>query len=840
MFKKWGTKFLSGLLVVFMCVAFIPMVISKSDVKADFSKTGENTGLGVSQIGTPKTPDDKDDPWTGNYVYYGNYERKDIKFRVLDPQSTKFGSRTMFLDSDEVLFAKQFSDYRYFNETNPKEEDWEKSVDWKRCPLRTYLNNDFLKSAFTGTEASAIAASSVNYHELVAGEGPNQVDINLSIWCDNYVGLSGDKIFILDVEDVSNSSYGYTAYNKFEELINNRGKAYGVESKRYFLRNSYSYNEVAYVEILGNIEDCYPCYNYWVAPALNVDLSSVIFSTEIKAPKQGYGGEYKLTVKDDELKVAVTAGRNIGVNGKKITVPYTVSGNHADQASRVSVLILDKEYAPGNTNDANIIYYNKLSGAYAPTGKEGTFELPSSLDISGWGTDYFVYILAEQLNNEKETDYASEPVEILTKPKYVFDLRNPYELSSSDEWGVFVNLTYGNERDTVKTHKYSEDSFEYDIDKDGHYDVQFGPSKPFGFIRKLNSSNLKGSYLLNNRYLFIFSDYEVKLDNIGHGKAKISSTKALEGDKISVTATPDSGYKISKITYSYNGAEVDITNSGSFTMPNSDVNVVVVYVKNTTTTVKLSLDKNTANVICGDTLTLKATLTGSEDSVTWKASDPKIASIDKNGKITAKMAGTVTVTASAAGKHAECVVTVLYKDVTNSDEFWYAPTNYLTAAGVVKGYANQTEFRPSNDCTRAQMVTFLYRMQGEPGTKSDVCKFDDVKSTDYFFKPVIWAVERGITTGVSEKKFDPQRVCTRAQTVTFLWRMAGKPEPGANAKTFPDVKKSDYFYKATLWASDLEILVGLPDGTFNPQGKCLRRQMVTFLYKYDKYVNGKG
>ena len=70
--------------------------------------------------------------------------------------------------------------------------------------------------------------------------------------------------------------------------------------------------------------------------------------------------------------------------------------------------------------------------------------------------------------------------------------------------------------------------------------------------------------------------------------------------------------------------------------------------------------------------------------------------------------------------------------------------------------------------------------------------------------------------------------------------MAGKPEPGANAKTFPDVKKSDYFYKATLWASDLEILVGLPDGTFNPQGKCLRRQMVTFLYKYDKYVNGKG
>ena len=115
-----------------------------------------------------------------------------------------------------------------------------------------------------------------------------------------------------------------------------------------------------------------------------------------------------------------------------------------------------------------------------------------------------------------------------------------------------------------------------------------------------------------------------------------------------------------------------------------------------------------------------------------------------------------------------------------------------------------------------------------------------MKSTDYFYKPVIWAVEKGNTTGVSSTEFNPQGVCTRAQTVTFLWRMAGKPEPGKNAKTFKDVKTTDYFYKATLWASDLKILAGLPNGKFDPQGKCLRRQMVTFLYKYDKFVYGKG
>ena len=242
---------------------------------------------------------------------------------------------------------------------------------------------------------------------------------------------------------------------------------------------------------------------------------------------------------------------------------------------------------------------------------------------------------------------------------------------------------------------------------------------------------------------------------------------------------------------------------------------------------------------CGEFFYVSYTYKDLQSSVKWKSSDPNVISVSDTGCITCKMAGTAAITAYADGASATMTVTSLYKDVTDKKDFWYTPTNYLTAKGTVKGYDKQTTFKPGNDCTRAQMVTFLYRLQGEPATKSTTCKFKDVKKTDYFYKPVIWAVEKGITTGVSKTKFDPKGVCTRAQTVTFLWRMAGKPNPKSTTNKFKDVKAKDYFYKAVLWASDKKIVAGYSNGTFKPQGKCLRRQMVTFLYKYDKYINKK-
>jgi len=258
--------------------------------------------------------------------------------------------------------------------------------------------------------------------------------------------------------------------------------------------------------------------------------------------------------------------------------------------------------------------------------------------------------------------------------------------------------------------------------------------------------------------------------------------------------------------------------------------------RRSTVPVSLELDKTQADLICEKSLSLKATLKGSNSGVTWKSSDNSIATVDSSGLVKAKKAGNVTITAAAAGKTAKCKISVLYKDVTDYSAFWFEPTYYLTNKEVVKGYDNQTRFKPANKCTRAQMVTFIWRLKGEPAPKSTNCKFSDVKKTDYFSKACIWGNEQGIVEGYKDGTFGPQITCARKHAVTFLWRLAGKPEPVTNKNMFSDVKKGDYFYKATLWASENKILAGYEDGTFRPNGDCLRRQMVTFLYKYDKNI----
>ena len=169
-------------------------------------------------------------------------------------------------------------------------------------------------------------------------------------------------------------------------------------------------------------------------------------------------------------------------------------------------------------------------------------------------------------------------------------------------------------------------------------------------------------------------------------------------------------------------------------------------------------------------------------------------------------------------------------------DYWcYNAVNWAVENGITNG-TTETTFGPTNGCTRAQMVTFLWRAAGEPHAKNSVNPFTDVSPNRYYYDAVLWAVEQGITTGATETTFEPDRLCTRGHIVTFLWRAAGKPSHSAAAAPFTDVAKNAYCYDAVLWASENGITQGMTATTFAPNRTCTRAQGVTFLYRAQSYL----
>ena len=142
-----------------------------------------------------------------------------------------------------------------------------------------------------------------------------------------------------------------------------------------------------------------------------------------------------------------------------------------------------------------------------------------------------------------------------------------------------------------------------------------------------------------------------------------------------------------------------------------------------------------------------------------------------------------------------------------------------------------TTFSPNADCTRGEVVTFLWRAAGKPEPKTTKNPFKDVKTTDFFYKPVLWAVEKGITKGTSATTFSPKNSCTRSEVVTFLWRADGSQAPTAATNPFKDVNTTDWFYRPVLWAVEKGITMGTSATTFSPKKVCTRGEVVTFLYR---------
>lgn len=170
-----------------------------------------------------------------------------------------------------------------------------------------------------------------------------------------------------------------------------------------------------------------------------------------------------------------------------------------------------------------------------------------------------------------------------------------------------------------------------------------------------------------------------------------------------------------------------------------------------------------------------------------------------------------------------------FHDVSRFDYF-YDAVKWAAENGIASGTGRYT-FSPNAVCTRAQTVTFLWRAAGSPLPRYRVCPFTDVQPSDYYYNAVLWAVEQGITTGLNATTFGPDVTVTRGQVATFLYRAASAAKPNT-FNPFTDVKTTAYNYDAILWAYDNRITTGTSDTTFSPDAYCTRAQIVTFLYRY--------
>ena len=238
------------------------------------------------------------------------------------------------------------------------------------------------------------------------------------------------------------------------------------------------------------------------------------------------------------------------------------------------------------------------------------------------------------------------------------------------------------------------------------------------------------------------------------------------------------------------------------------------------------------------TVTPKSASKGSTVTITVKPDSgyqlDDLTVTDKNGnelKLTDKGNGKYTFTMPASKVEIKAtfvkkVETSPFSDVS-TNAYYYEAVKWAQEKGITGGIGNGL-FGPNQPCTRAQIVTFLWRAAGSPEPKA-MSSFSDVSADSYYAKAVAWAVENGITTGTGDGKFSPDATCTRAQSVTFLFRAIGKLVD--SKAEFSDVLTDSYYANAVAWAVENGVTNGIGNGLFGPDNSCTRAQIVTFLFR---------
>lgn len=339
------------------------------------------------------------------------------------------------------------------------------------------------------------------------------------------------------------------------------------------------------------------------------------------------------------------------------------------------------------------------------------------------------------------------------------------------------------------------------------------------------------------------------------------TNKYAVGEEVSLKIGKRDGYTLKDLTlvgieeenlrWTAKGVE-DANRTIFFTMPDNNVTVTVNWTKNGSggsggggrsvaptysVTAPENIENGTVtispkNAAAGTDVTVTVTPDQGyvlENLVITDDDGKEIKLIDNgNGEYTFTMpVGKVTVETSFKAEYVEPVKPVNPFTDVPSGSYYEDAVIWAVSNGITSG-TTETTFSPDTSCTRAQILTFMWRAAGSPkATGSN--PFTDVSADAYYYDAVLWAVENGITSGTSATTFEPDATVTRGQTVTFLYRMAGSP--AANGSNFSDVSSDAYYADAVAWAVQQNITSGTGNNQFSPDADCTRAQIVTFLYR---------
>ena len=538
--RKLLKRGLASLLAAVLAVGLLPVMPGNTATVQAAGGDKTIAGLGTGIIANPTAPTASTDTWKGSYVYFGTYGGSPVKYRVLDENTTVFGDTTMLLDCDSILWVGSAPSSAFDDDSNV----------WANSNIRTYLNGTFLTGNFSTAEQNAIVESTKNteYSGMDGADGDGHVDLS-------YAPLSNDKIFFLDAKEATNTSYGYSNTQGSAE---NRKKT-GAHAD-WWLRSANTVSSIGagFVNSFGNVN----ATNYvahesvGVSPAFNINLSSVLFTSVISGTVGTTGAEYKLTLLDSDMTIA--GNGDVTRSGDTITVPYTVTGANSGNATQVSILITDKAYTDSN---AQILHYGALDTS-AGNGT-GTFTLSSNLSDKVCGRDYYAYIIAEDVNGEKETDYASTPVSItVPAPKYAVTVTNG---SGSGQYAQGETVTI-----TASASPSGQQFKEWEI-VSGNITLASSTSETTSFTMPAEEVNVKAIYEAVH-----LTESTITATAGANGTISPSgAVKVTAGGSQTFTISPSSGYVID--TLKVDGLEVTAATSYTFSDVNTNHTIEVTF-----------------------------------------------------------------------------------------------------------------------------------------------------------------------------------------------------------------------------------------------------------------------